>query len=151
MVTEIAFDKAQVKDISLLVSLDRMAFNRPFDNAFTEKEFKDLINNQNASIFLVMNQGAPVGFYITEKINSDEVEIVGIAVIPDYQNKKIGTQILNKVLSEFSKAKRIKVVTHPKNTIALLYYLKRDFVISDYKDTYYGPNQPRVILYKTNY
>lgn len=151
MAQAIVYVEAQEKDISLLASLDKLAFNRPFDNAFTEKEFSELIHNKRASLFLVMKEVLPIGFYIFEEINENEGEIVGIALSPTHQRQKIGTEILLKLMKEFSNKKRIKVVTHPQNTVALLLYLKHGFIISEYSETYYGPYQPRVILYKNNY
>jgi ribosomal protein S18 acetylase RimI-like enzyme len=151
MEQSIVYVKAQEKDIPLLASLDKLAFNRPFDNAFTEKEFSELIHNKKVSLFLVMKETLPIGFYIFEETAENEGEIVGIALSPTHQKQRIGTEILLKLLKEFSNKKRIKVVTHPQNTIALLLYLKHGFIISEYNETYYGPYQPRVVLYKNIY
>ncbi|MCX6730985.1 MAG: GNAT family N-acetyltransferase [Candidatus Roizmanbacteria bacterium] len=151
MTQAIVYVKAQENDIPLLASLDKLAFNRPFDNAFTEKEFSELIHNDKVSLFLVMKEALPIGFYIFEDTKESEGEIVGIALSPTHQKQRIGTEILLKLIKEYGHKKTIKVVTHPQNTVALLLYLKHGFVISEYSDSYYGPYQPRVILYKKNY
>jgi ribosomal protein S18 acetylase RimI-like enzyme len=144
----IEYIKAKEKDIPLLAQLDKWAFNRSYDNAFTEKEFKELVENKNVSLFLIEEEKNIIGFYIFEETNNEEGEIVGIAIIPTHQRKGFGKQILHKLLNDYSNKKKIKVVTHPKNNGALVLYLKNGFTVTSYNETYYGRNQPRIILYK---
>ena len=149
MSIKVRLRKAKLTDIPLLIILDKQAFNRDFDNAFTENEFKNLINNSQTCCFLLYEKTVPIGFYIYTLLNNHLTEIVVIAIIPLYQKRGIGTIILKMLLNKIVKNNKVKVVTHPKNSSALILYLKNGFSIAQYVGFYYGANQPRLILFNT--
>lgn len=94
---------------------------------------------------MVYDSGKPVG-YITYRKKDQELEIMGLAVLPDYQNKGVvGTLLINQLFIDADKMP-IVMVTHPHNCQAIRFYLKFGFKIIGWKDNYYGNNQPRLIL-----
>jgi ribosomal-protein-alanine N-acetyltransferase len=136
--------KVNLKEIGEdLFYIDNAAFNRDFDlKAKSVKEEVDYL--QNSEIYVAYEGVKTIGFIAYEdKHNS--VEIISLAVIPEYQRKGIGKLLLNQVLSKLEKRK-IHLITHPRNTPAIILYLKLGFEIYGLKKDYYGDGQPRLLL-----
>ncbi|KKP70188.1 hypothetical protein A2X44_00575 [candidate division CPR3 bacterium GWF2_35_18] len=144
---KLTYKRATRKDISKLVELDKKCFNRDFDNSFTEKEFETCLTQSGDTGFIYLNKTI-IGFYSWVDIDNEESEIVGIAILPEYQKHGYGTTGVKMMLDSLKDKKKIKIVTHPKNTIALKMYKNLGFVVSGFSKDHYGPNQPRVVLYK---
>lgn len=135
------------KDYHHIVNIEKAAFNRSFDFAIQNiKEAKKFLSDTN--LFLVYNpKDQLVGYYSTKLLNKKTLEIVGIAILPKFQQKGIGSQIFKRILKDI-KAPLVKIVTHPYNIAGLKLYFKFGFLIKYLKQNYYGDGQPRLILYK---
>lgn len=131
------------KDGRLLKELDNLSFSRDFDmpSMSVEEEVKFL---RSCQTYIYYKDNKPVGFYSYIE-NMGEVELKGIAVIPDFQNKGIGRKMTEDFLSKI-KGKRSFLVTHPKNSGAIILYLKCGYEITGWKENYYGDGQPRLRL-----
>src|SRR3989339_154411 len=125
---KLTYKRATRKDISKLVELDKKCFNRDFDNSFTEKEFETCLTQSGDTGFIYLNKTI-IGFYSWVDIDNEESEIVGIAILPEYQKHGYGT-------------------TGVKMMLDSLKDKKLGFVVSWFSKDHYGPNQPRVVLYK---
>ena len=136
--------KANPKEIGEdLFYVDNAAFNREFDlKARSVKEEVDYL--QNSEIYVAYEGTKTIGFIAYED-KQDSVEITSLAVIPEYQKKGIGKLLFNQVLDKL-KNRKIHLVTHPRNTPAIIFYLKIGFEIYGFKDNYYGDGQPRLFL-----
>lgn len=76
-------------------------------------------------------------------------EISSVVIDKKYRRQGLGLKILNKIIEILEK----KIKTHqlfltvsPLNIPALLLYLKRGFIIYDYRKDIYGPGEDRVYL-----
>lgn len=136
--------KANLKEIGEnLFCIDNAAFNRDFDlKARSVKEEVDYL--QNSEIYVAFEVTKIIGFIAYED-KQDSVEIISLAVIPEYQKKGIGKLLLNQILGKL-KSRKIHLVTHPRNTPAIILYLKLGFEIYGLKENYYGDGQPRLLL-----
>ena len=142
------YRKTTDTDYPLLFQLDMLAFNRPFDTCFRDvAELTDLL--KGTAMEIVYINTTPVGYYSYSKKDT-ETEIIGIVVIPEYQQKGIGTDMLTKILKELHDVKQIKIVTHPKNIAAINLYKKFGFTEDHIDPSYYGENEPRVVMFKNN-
>jgi ribosomal-protein-alanine N-acetyltransferase len=136
--------KADLKEIGEdLFYIDNAAFNRDFDlKSRSVKEETDYL--QNSEIYVAYEGVKTIGFIAYED-KQDSVEIISLAVIPEYQKKGIGKLLLNQILDGL-KGRKIHLVTHPRNTPAIILYLKLGFEIYGLKENYYGDGQPRLLL-----
>lgn len=128
-----------------LFYVDNAALTRDFDlKARSVKEEVDYL--QNSEIY-VTYEGVKIIGFIAYKDKQDSVEIISLAVVPKYQKKGIGKLLLTHILS-ILKRRKIHLVTHPRNTPAIILYLKLGFEIYELKENYYGDGQPRLLLKK---
>ncbi len=126
-----------------LFFIDNEAFNREFDlKARSVKEEVDYL--KNSEVYIAYEDNTTVGL-IGYQIKQGYVEIMSLAVIPAYQKKGIAKDMLTQILNMLN-GKEIRLVTHPKNTPAIILYLKFGFIIYGWKDDYYGDGQPRMLL-----
>ena len=127
----------------LLFKLEIRAFYRDFDlPSRTVQEQKEYL--QGSETYILYEEQTPVGFFAIKSI-AEKIELLAIAVIPEKQGKGFGRIMMDKLL-DLTKNKIIKLVTHPKNTSAIIFYLHSDFQIYGYKENYYGDGQPRLLL-----
>lgn len=128
-----------------IFNLDEKIFTKKYHRRFStiEELFSYL---KDCTVYMAYDQKNPIG-YILYKQKDNEIEIIGLAVTPQYQNKGVGTLLMNKFLDNIKKQK-IMLTTHPFNSQAIRFYLKFGFSISAWKDNYFGNNQPRLILKK---
>ena len=89
-----------------------------------------------------------VGFISYELKESSGAYINDLTILPEFQNKGVGSKVLDFVLERLKNAKRIELVTHPQNIPALKLYLKYGFEIVSWKENYYSDGEPRLILSK---
>ncbi len=55
------------------------------------------------------------------------------------------THAMKKLLSDLGN-KNFALLVHPENTPALLIYLRLGFLISEWKENYFGNGQPRILM-----
>lgn len=67
--------------------------------------FNDFIKKVQSSLQIIEFDDKPVGIYHGEMMEQDTYEIGNIIVIPSYQGKKIGTDILLNVIKKYPKLK----------------------------------------------
>lgn len=101
---------------------------------------------KDCKVYMAYDQKKPIG-YISYRQKDNDIELMDLAVIPEYQNKGIGTLLMNTLLENI-KRQNITLATHPFNSQAIRFYLKFGFKIAKWKDNYFGNNQPRLILIK---
>jgi len=127
----------------LLYEMDIKTFTREYDYP-SPSEAMTLSYLKNCEVYFVYHKNTLVGLFAFEE-KDGKVEVKQIAVLPEFQNKGYGKIIVKKLL-QINKGKNIWLVTHPKNIIAIVLYLKNGFNITGWKDDYYGDGQPRMIL-----
>lgn len=135
------------RDGELLLHLDQECFTRPYDWPSTKVE-EEISFLQNSTVYLYFDGSLPIGFFAFAP-KDKKVELKTICLIPLYQGKGIGKNMMEKFFS-LNDGKNIVLVTHPENSQALKLYLHEGFVIKAWKDNYYGNGQPRLILEKSN-
>lgn len=143
----LTYKKANRTDIPKLVDIDKKAFNRDFDNPMSAEEFEKYMFSKPGETGFIYNNETCVGYYSWVDIDDDTTEIVAIAILPEYQRKTFGSKGIQMMLDKLRHKSKLKIVTHPKNLVALKVYMNNGFIISGYSEDYYGPDQPRVILY----
>ncbi|KKT72744.1 MAG: hypothetical protein UW69_C0082G0003 [Microgenomates group bacterium GW2011_GWA2_44_7] len=132
------------KDGSLLNDLDNKIFTRDFDipSMSVQEEVEYL---KDCQTFIYFEDNNPVGFYCYSQDNDGLVILKGVGVIPGHQNKGVGRKLMDNFLSRIE-GKKSSLVVHPKNSGAIILYLKCGYKINGWKENYYGDDQPRLLL-----
>ena len=84
-----------------------------------QEYFKKFINTYKNSIYIIKLNNKNIGFY-SDYEDKDYYEIGNICIIPEYQGKGIGTDILMKKIEEHND-KDIKIQYFKKNPVGKLY------------------------------
>ena len=97
----------------------------------------EIIDNKLNHIYVYEKDGIVVGFiHYTKLYNS--VDIVDIVVKEEYQNQKIGSNLLDYVITELSCNDRIYLEVNTKNKKAINLYQKFGFRVINVRKNYYG-------------
>lgn len=102
-----------------------------WDEDFQRNSFKENFNVENGQIVVV--EGEDAGYFWTiEKEN--EILLASIRLLPEFQNKKIGTGLIKQLIENSRKPIRLQVL---KVNPAQYLYKKLGFVIAGETETHF--------------
>lgn len=138
------FKKINPKEYGeVLYQMDIKAFNRDFDYPSPSVELTlDFL--KDCEVYLAYENKILVGLF-AYKHDKNDIEVKQVIVLPQYQRKGFGKKIVKKLM-ELVKGNKVYLHTHPKNTAAIIIYLKNGFEITVWKDNYYGDGEPRLVF-----
>jgi len=136
--------KVTSSDIPLLIALEGMAGTKTYSPMLKQDEWEEEIKNN--FVFLIEKDGIVVGNFSYEKKSEDHIYISGLIVIPEFQGQGIAREVMNNILEQFKEIKRIDLVTHPDNVIALKLYQSLGFEVESRKENYFDDGEPRLML-----
>lgn len=82
--------------------------------------FKEFINKTSDRIYIIMINDKRIGFYQGQLVNDKTYYIENICIIPEYQGKGIGTEIIKSILEQYSD-KNIEIQYFKQNPVGELY------------------------------
>ena len=85
-----------------------------------QEYFKKFINTYKNSSYIIKLGDAAIGFYNDEELEDGSYEVGNICIIPEYQGKGIGTDILKSKLEEH-KEQDIRIQFFKQNPVGGLY------------------------------
>lgn len=85
-----------------------------------QKYFENFINRVKNETYIIQLNGENIGFYNGETLKDGSYEIGNICIIPEYQGKGIGTQILKDIM-ELHKDQDLNIQYFKKNPVGNLY------------------------------
>jgi len=139
--------KATVEDIPTLLAIGESVNDPKTYPSFTKvSEWREEL--ANSTTYIIEKDGVVVGDIGYEIKNKELVEFIGIAIKPEFQKQGIGRGVMAIILEELKNIKKIRVVTHPENSVAIKLYLSFGFTIKDRKENYFGDGEPRIELIK---
>lgn len=131
------------ENTNILFDLDNSVDNKScYLPARSIKEQEYYLKDSN--IYLAYADNQPVGF-LAFKEDGEKIDVQAIVVTPTFQGKGVGKELMNTLL-KVNEGKELRLVTHPYNTKAIIFYLKSGFQIEGWADNYYGDGQPRLVL-----
>ena len=133
------------ENAQMLFRMETQTFNRTFDCPSRNKE-ETMSYLKNAKTYFAYQGSNVVGVFSYYE-SKDNIEIKLFFVLNEHQGKGFGIEMMNKLL-ELTNVKCVWLVVHPKNTVAIITYLKSGFILSEWKNNYYGDGQPRLRLTK---
>ena len=84
------------------------------------KYYENFITTVKNNAFIIMYEKIKIGFYNGEIISNGNYEIGNICILPQYQNKGIGSKILREKLKE-NKDRDIEIQYFKQNPVGKLY------------------------------
>jgi ribosomal-protein-alanine N-acetyltransferase len=125
------------KDIPCVQFIEKKAFVHNFPNINFDSE----LQNAFACYLIAIEQKKIIGFSGIWLFPT-EAHIAQIAVLPIKQRKKVGALLLEACLELAKKSllKKIFLEVHEENHIAINFYKKNNFVITNSKTNYYRNN-----------
>ena len=84
------------------------------------KYFNNFISLVKNNAYIIVCEDKKIGFYNGELLENRKYEIGNICILPEYQGKGIGTQILKDIL-EINKDKNIHIQYFKQNPVGNLY------------------------------
>lgn len=143
---DIKFKKATLSDWKLVRKLERGSKSPFFQPCIGEDGYKKYIAESN--VYFLIKNGEALGTASYKIDRHKNILINGLTVLPKYRGGGIATNAMAKMLARL-KGKDLTLVVHPENIPALLVYLRLGFVITGWKDNYFGNGQPRLHLKKS--
>jgi ribosomal protein S18 acetylase RimI-like enzyme len=139
--------RAAIEDIDRFLDLEKLAAGTLIYSAMTDR--KDALDEiSKNTVYLIEKDGEIVGDISYEIRDGKTAYISGFMVDPRFQGQGVGRQAMAMIMEELKGMEKIELVTHPRNTKALMLYLSLGFEIERWKDNYFGDGEPRVSLAK---
>ena len=91
-----------------------------WDDIDQKNRFKESMEKTFDRTYIIMFNDEKIGFYQGQLVNEQTYYIENICIIPEYQGKGIGTEILKSVLNEYSD-KNIEIQYFKQNPVGNLY------------------------------
>lgn len=145
---DISFRLASLEDIGKLVEIESRSFSAPWPE---EAFYNDIAHNRFAYYVFITLDGIEVG-YCGVWIILDEAHITNIAVLPEHRGKKLGEQLLFKVmnLAKEAGANKMTLEVRVSNDIAQSLYKKLGFQEGGIRKRYYTDNQEDALVMWVN-
>lgn len=91
-----------------------------WDDIDQKNRFKESMEKTFDRTYIIMFNDKRIGFYQGQVVNERTYYIENICIIPEYQGKGIGTEILKSVINEYSD-KNIEIQYFKQNPVGNLY------------------------------
>lgn len=144
--TNITFKKATINDVAEFLRIEKSVIGpKTYSGISDENEAMEEIKNN--VMYFIQKDGINIGTMQYEIKEVGHAYGSGIVVDPKFQGQGIARKSLEWLLAnDLKNFKRIDLVTHPRNTRAIMLYLSLGFVIESWKDNYYDDGEPRIVL-----
>ena len=145
--SSVTLHRATSKDADAYLAVEKSVvrlFRGTYSGIESKKEALEEIESN--VVYLIKKSGEVVGTVQYKKEGKDHAYTSGLVINPKFHRQGIGRDTLELVLNELKGTKKISLVTHPKNTPAIMLYLSLGFVIERWKDDYYGDGEPRILM-----
>ncbi len=127
MIQKIALRKYSEKDYQFVYEVKKDAYKKYVEECWgkwNEQEqqayFKNFIKQVKENAYIIKYEDRNVGFYNGELLKDGNYEIGNICIMPEYQHKGIGTEILNHIIKKYSN-RDIEIQYFKQNPVGRLY------------------------------
>ena len=136
---------AKIDDIDSIYEIEKISFENPW----SKKSIRNAIKEDLLSDILVFEYEKKVIAYISYMIIYDEIHIANVATHPDFQNRKIASQLF-KYLVNYAEENdlRITLEVRTNNKYALKLYKSFNFKIEGLRKDYYGIDKDALIMWR---
>ena len=141
----ITLQRATLDDIETFIDIEKTGLGLQTYSTMTEKDEVEKIIT-NSEVYLIKKEGVVAGNVSFEIKSPEHAYIDGLILKPEFQGQGIAREAMNLIMEKVKDYKRIDLVTHPKNTKAIMLYLSLGFEIEAWKDNYFDDGEPRIVL-----
>ncbi len=144
MISELMIRRAAPKDAAALADLEKACFSEPWSQ---EAIAHDIEFNELVTTVVAAADKKVIG-YISVQILLDECDIRRVAVLPDYQNMKVGSILMNALinLTESAGVQCHTLEVRDGNEPARKLYEKFGFQECGRRKDYYGPGSDAILM-----
>lgn len=137
--------KAQLGDWQKVLEFEQASKSKFFAAMENEKEVKGYL--AESEVFLIKAENDFIGT-VSFKSEGDSAYMDGLTIAPQYRGKGFAKLAFSMILEKTKGFKRAYVRVHPKNTSAIIIYLKEGFEITAWENNHYGDGEPRLLMGK---
>lgn len=136
--------KAEAKDIFYIVKLEKKVFKESLGEKFILQELTD---NPFSHYFVYVIESEVIG-YIGFRVYDSQAEMMNFAVLPDYQDQGLGTELLSYTTKYLEKldVKTMSLEVRKSNKRAQHIYEKLGFKLSHIRKKYYETEDGYVLI-----
>ncbi len=127
MIEHVTLRKYTNNDYKFVYEVKKNAYKKYVEECWGEweeetqqKYFKNFINQVKDNAYIIQYDNNDIGFYNGEILKNGNYEIGNICIIPEYQGKGIGTNILKYMLEKYSDT-NIEIQYFKQNPVGNLY------------------------------
>ncbi|PPA68455.1 ribosomal-protein-alanine N-acetyltransferase [Jeotgalibacillus proteolyticus] len=144
MMSDVSYRLMTLKDIDLVMQVERESFSVPWSREAFENE---LMINQFAKYILMEKENEVIG-YCGLWLIMDEAHITNIAIVPKLRGQKLGELLMQEVISmaRNAGAKTITLEVRISNLVARSLYQKLGFLEGGIRKNYYSDNQEDALV-----
>ncbi len=124
---------AHYGDLTDIASLDAYLFN---ENAWSFDSFSRELALHFSKLFVAECNSKFAGFILAWFI-ADEIQLLRIAVMPDFQRNKVGTLLVQHIIDHANNQKKIVLEVADSNTKAIEFYTSLGFYHVGFRKDYY--------------
>ena len=138
------FKAAQLDDLEILEMIERECFHDPWNEAMLGSEL-----NMPHSKYLILTDGENVFGYLSYLHILDELHIMNVAVLPDYQGRGYGKMMVKKIIDDAKAldANAITLEVRESNIRAQKLYENLGFVCAGTRPHYYMDKENALIYW----
>lgn len=131
-------------DLDAIVAIEQASFDRPWSRASFEREFD--VEHSKLLVARSIGSGDVVGYVCRRRVE-DELQVLNLAVSPDFRRHGVGGLLLDAVVAEAA-ASDLSVVleVEASNAPAVALYLARGFHPIGRRKHFYGRSRDGLIL-----
>ena len=140
-------DKMSLKDLTSIKDI----LTTEFDNFWNYEILKSELESSSSYFFVAKNNSDEIVAFAGIKVILDEADIMNIVVKKDFRNKKIGSLLLEHLIS-YSKSINLKNITlevNKNNLSAIKLYEKFAFDRLGIRKKYYNGKDDAIIMSKS--
>jgi len=145
---DVTLQPVTAKDWDLLAEMEKNAACEMYIPYTTESEIKNY--TEHSKVFFVMRGEEKIGSISYQIKDDNSVYFDGMTVVPEHRHQGVATAAMKAALEDLTDHQDLNLLVHPRNTAALMVYLKSGFTIKEWRDNAFGDGQPRLFLVKTN-
>jgi ribosomal protein S18 acetylase RimI-like enzyme len=143
---KISFKRATINDVVEFLRIEKSAIGLRVYSGISDKQ-EAVEEIQNNVMYFIQKNGINIGTMQYEVKDDNWAYLSGIVVDSKFQGQGVGRRALEWLLNnDLKNFKKIDLVTHPRNTRAIMLYLSLGFIITSWKDNYYNDGEPRIVL-----
>ncbi|MEK6958423.1 MAG: GNAT family N-acetyltransferase [archaeon] len=144
---QISLVKAKIEDWQKVLEFEKASKSKFFASLENEKQVKDYLAESQVYLIKLGNEFIGTASF---KPENDSAYMDGLTISSKHQGKGYAKTAMRSIMKKTKDYKRAYLRVHPRNTSAVIIYLKEGFQITGWEDNHFGDGEPRILMEKTN-